>query len=268
MNALLKKACMIAVVVIIALMFLFGVVGCSKKSGAIWGSPYNVDYKIASADNVNAGIEVIVKGPAARLVVTLTDPEGRLMIKIIEKEEMIANCQTVTVPMRDLRGGTWVLAVKNFDTGQIVWKKNISLSLGSLAVADVKFDLVPQTGLMGNFVGYRLDGIKVVLKKDGNLPVKFTDAFAAIDGKECNIMSSIHPRVMVAQQQTVDMIVYYLPCDPGHRGIIKGTFFYGRDQSLVFEKEFVVPANRVQNITNHKCKIFAPGAPALLPRQK
>ncbi len=51
MNVSSKKSCATVLVVIIASVFLSGVIvyllGCSKKGDSTWGSSYSVDYIIA-----------------------------------------------------------------------------------------------------------------------------------------------------------------------------------------------------------------------------
>jgi hypothetical protein len=228
-------------------------------TGHNWGSSYSVDYTIASPDGFDARFKTTVKGPAAKLAVILTDPKGESDTQIIEKESMISNSQTVELPMRNLREGTYVLTVKTVEPEKVVWQKNIPLSLGQLAVADVKFDLTPN---LGPFEGYCLEGVNVVLNKDGNLPVKFADCSAAVDGNECRSKSIRSGVVMVDQQHTVGVQVNVLATAemekrdrargrlpylsalflPGEPHSVKGKLFYGEDRkSLEFEKEFVTP---------------------------
>ena len=141
--------------------------GCSS-------SPYSVDYTLDSGGGFYAGLKVTVKGPAAKLAVILTDPKGESETQIITKENMIGNSQTVELPMQNPRAGTYILTVKTVEPEKIVWQKSIPFSLGQLAVTDVTFDFSPNLG--PRFEGSVIDDIKVVLTKDGNLPVSLMNA--------------------------------------------------------------------------------------------
>jgi hypothetical protein len=172
----------------------------NKRAAQNWGSAYTVDYTVASEGEADARLKATVKGPAAKLAVILTDPRGESATQLIDKEYMISNCQTVELLMQTPREGTYVLTVKTVEPEKVVWQKKIPLSLGQLAVADVTFDFAPNLGQ--RFEGYFVNGIKVVLKKDGNLPVKFTGVSTALDGKECRQVSISSGQTMTDQQHT------------------------------------------------------------------
>ena len=239
-----------------------GVVLLLNSRTTNWGSAYTVDYQMASAGGFDASLKTTVKGPAAKLAVILTDPKGESDTQIIEKENMISNCHTVELPMQTPRAGTYVLTVKTVEPERVVWKKNIPLSLGELAVVDVTCDLSPN---FGPFEGYFINSIKVVLKKDGNLPVKFTDVSAAVDGKESHQSQITSGHTMIDQQHTVGILVNFSPTAemekldrvrgglphvgaffrPGERHLVKGKLSFGEDnRSVEFEKEFVVPQGK------------------------
>ena len=222
-----------------------------------------MDYKVVSEGDSDARLKATVKGPAAKLAVILTDPKGESDTQIIEKESMISNSQTVELPMQNPREGTYVVTVKTVEPEKVVWKKNIPFSLGKLAVTDVTFDLSPNPGQ--RFEGYFINGIKVVLKKGGTLPVKFTDVSAAVDGKEGHQIGISSGHTMIDQQHTVGILVNFSPTAemekrdrargglpytsalfrPGERHLVKGKLCFGEDnRSLEFEKEFVVPKDK------------------------
>ena len=71
------------------------------------------------------------------------------------------------------------------------------------------FDLSPNLGQ--RFEGYFINGIKVVLKKGGTLPVKFTDVSAAVDGKEGHQIGISSGHTMIDQQHTVGILVNFSP---------------------------------------------------------
>jgi hypothetical protein len=132
MSALLRKICG-CVVAITALALLAGTLvnwGCSKKDDVSQGSSYSVEYKIATMSGSDTVVEAVVKGPAAKLVVILTDPKGILSdVQKVEKEEMIiTNPQTVKVLMRNPQAGTWILTVKTVEPEKVVWQKKITFS--------------------------------------------------------------------------------------------------------------------------------------------
>lgn len=238
MNASLKKTYVITVVATVALV-LAGMVGCSNKTA------YSVDYKIVS-DGFNAGIEATVKGPAAKLAVILTDPKGVADIQTIEKSQMIANSQTVKVAMRDLQAGIWILAVKTIDPEKVVWQEDIPLSLGQLAVVDIgEFNLIPNPfGAVDDSLKF-LTGFKVVLKKDGNLPVEFIDYLVEVNGKKCSLGIPWSHFMVDGQDKISISVLPPIKCLPGERHMVKGKLFYGKDsQFLNFEKEFVVPQHK------------------------
>ena len=247
-------------------------------TGQSWGSSYTVDYNVVSEEASDARLKATVKGPAAKLAVILTDPQGESNTQIIGKEFMISNSQTVELPMQNPRAGTYILTVKTVEPEKVVWKKNIPLSLGTLAVVDVKFDLSPN---LGPFEGYSINGIKVVLKKDGQLPVKFTDVSAALDGKAGRQIGIRSGYTMADQQHTVGIVVNFLPtaemenrdrargrlpCTsalfrPGERHWVKGKLVFGEDRkSLDFEKEFVAPQDKKAADAEASVPVPSPGA--------
>ena len=91
----------------------------------MWNSPYNADYKVASWAN-RAVIKTTVNGPAAKLAVILTDPNGKSVASIIEKDRMISNSYEVETQMEKIQEGTWILSVKTIDPEKVVWQKKSS----------------------------------------------------------------------------------------------------------------------------------------------
>ena len=255
-----------------------GVVFLLNAGATNWGSSYTADYKVVSEGGFDARLKTTVKGPAAKLAVILTDPKGESDTQIIEKESMISNSQTVELPMRNLREGTYVLAVKTVEPEKVVWQKKIPLSLGQLAVGEVKLDLAPN---LGQFEGYQLQAVNLVLNKDGSLPVKFADVSVAVDGNDCSQKSIRSGCVMADQQQTISIFVYCNPTPemmkrdrarggspylmalfrPGERHLVKGKLLFGEDgKSLEFEKEFMVPQGKKIGVAEASVRAPSPGA--------
>lgn len=231
--------------------------GCGND-GSIMGGAYSAEYKI-TGDIYNVYVETTVKGPAAKLAVVLTDPNGESKISIIEQDEMMGNNKTVKVWMEKPSGGTWVLAVKTVNPEKIVWHKDILFSLDNFSAEDVKLDFTPN---LSRFKGYFIEGLNIIVKKDGNLPIEFTDISATIDGEKCfaRIGST---RMMVSQQYTVNASITCSPTPemekrdraegnlpfvsalfrPGEKHSIRGKIFFDKGhKSMDFKKDFVVPA--------------------------
>ncbi len=97
----------------------------SQAVGTVWNSPYSADYKVASWAN-RAVIKTTVNGPAAKLAVILTDPNGKSVASIIEKDRMISNSYEVETQMEKIQEGTWILSVKTIDPEKVVWQKKSS----------------------------------------------------------------------------------------------------------------------------------------------
>jgi hypothetical protein len=85
-------------------------------------------------------LNVTVKGPAAKLAVIVTSPQGESSSEIINKDDMVTNRRTVQVSIAKGRPqlGIWALTVKTVDPEKVVCKKEISFSLtesGQIKVA-------------------------------------------------------------------------------------------------------------------------------------
>ena len=220
------------------------------------GSPYSVEYKLF-ANRYYGGVQATVKGPAARLAIILTDSKGKSDVKIIEKEHLITNSETVSLNMEDPQAGTCVLAVKTFDPEKIVWQKKIALTPGISTVNDVKLKL-DYNPAFNNY--WRLSGIQIVLQQTGTLPILFTDASVTLDGIDCQcsleslgiwvpgqgkVNLSVIPKSKTKQQLAKTAEgghIFDQSYDPGERHLVKGTLFSGKDHTpLAFERECVVP---------------------------
>ena len=145
----------------------------AKITKDLWfSSPYSVDYKIFTD-----GIKVTVKGPAAKLAVILTNPEGKTRIDIIDKDQMISNSHTVTLSMGDQPDGTYILAVKTVDPEKLVWQKELPLFIGQLTAKDIDFGF--PKGHSGSIAA-------ICLQEPGNLPVAFKYGEVFIEGTRCD----------------------------------------------------------------------------------
>lgn len=239
-------------VVVAALVLLSGTavyLGCSKndsaaqKDGAVPGSSYTMDCKMIPMDGQRAGVEVTVKGPAAKLAVILTGPNGEAKSQIIDKDKMISNCQTVQLPIENPQVGTYVLTVKTVEPEGLVCKRDIPLILGQPTVESAKCSPGESYDTSKKVCGYVLASVTVSLKSEGSLPVKLAGSSLTVDGQAYPVI--IVPDIMVGQQCLVDIV----PTSSGtyafnSRHTVKGKLIYGNDnKSLDFEKEFVVPQN-------------------------
>ena len=252
-------------------------------SPSILGSPYSVEYKVVSLNEFHAGVEATVRGPAAKLAVILADPKGESAVQVIAKEDMISNSRSLQLPMQDPQAGTYVLTVKTIDPETIVWQKEITFSLRQLMVADVKFHFEPNHYFMGGLTGsFALGGLEIALRKDGNLPVSFTDVSVAVGDANRGFCSIVGDHTMIGQQQTVGVSMSLfstekmkeeerrrgwggLPSNyalfwPGDRYLVKGKLLYGKDRkSLDFEKEFVAPGNGTRGTGTQNTRERIPG---------
>jgi hypothetical protein len=246
-----------------AILFLLGTApGCSEQDGATWGSSYSVDYKVVSPGGDWAGIEATIKGPAAKLAVVLTDPEGKSEHAIVQKDEMMSNSHSVRLGMREPHAGTYVLAVKTVDPEAVVWRKELAFSAAQLSVKDVAFGFEPNTGK------FELRNVQIALKKDGDLPVQVRDVSFTMDGKTFG--GFVQGGMIVGDDEKLVVTVNMVPptkkqveqndiarrggefaplppisalFDPGERYSVEVKLFYGKDRTcLTFNKELVAPA--------------------------
>jgi GYF domain 2 len=212
------------------------------------GSPYTVDYKVAS-DSFNAVLNATIKGPAAKLGVILTDPKGESVSHIVEKDSMINNCQAVQLPIEDPQEGTYVLTIKTVDPEAVVLLKKFTFSPTQLTITDIRANFTRDTD-WGQFWGYRLSSVQVFIEKSGNLPIKLdtTNNRLSADGKE--YFANLDSHIIVDQRKILNIGLVpraVLSCSeeafkPGYKGVIKGKLLFGRGKCLEFQKEFVTPA--------------------------
>jgi len=155
-QSLSRKKTVIIVSVVIGFVILClsaSLMIMTGKDGSNLFSPYQVEYK-QYKDGCLPLLEVEIKGPAYKLAVMLTNPEGETEIEIIEKEEMIDNIEAVRVgwhswegklrgfrelyyePWRD-RGKkgpepllTYTLLIKTFNPEKVVFRENLKFSAG------------------------------------------------------------------------------------------------------------------------------------------
>jgi hypothetical protein len=231
----------------------------------VFGSPYTADYKIVS-EYQSVNVEVMVRGPAVRLAVILTNPKGESDHIIVEKDQMISNSHTVKLSIDDPQVGKYVLQVKTVDPEKVVLQKEFTFSLDQLVVEDIKFHLEPVRDFMGGLRGgFTLDGLEIAIRKEGNLPIVITGGSVAVGDAKCVSFIVAGGRIMMMdRKQTIGVSLWIAPTQkmgeeerrhgwgglpsnyalfwPGDRYLVKGTLVYGEDnKSLVFEKELVVP---------------------------
>jgi hypothetical protein len=284
MNLSLKKGSVVALVTI-ASMFLNSVVGCSKRDGGtgLIGSPYSANYKIATGRQ-SAILEVTVRGPAAKLAVILTDPQGQSDPTILEKVEMISNSHTVQMSMAHPKVGKYVLQVKTVDPEEVVWQKDIVFTLDKLVIEDISFHL----GGPYKEAFYELESIDLTVRKVGNLPVIFTGMSIQVGGvtgrtdslntMENGIMMTetktfnLPTRIMANEKMEAELrrrgrgglpTIDYAMFWPGDRYLVKGKLMYDDDmRSLDFEKELVVSSQSGKRTTTDTGRVV----PALTGR--
>lgn len=139
-------------------------------------------------------------------------------------------------------------------------RKGVDFSLNRLTVVDVTFDFAPW-----HYSGeYTLEGLGLVLRKDGNLPVEITDISIAVgDVQSHSHWIQFGQTIMIDRQQTVKVRGLWLANKKmqeedqrrhgglpllgavfrtGDKYLVKGKVFFGRErgQSVDFEKELVV----------------------------
>jgi hypothetical protein len=132
----------ILVVAAVAIVLAFW--GCSPSNSTnsgttgIFSSPYSVDCKIVNsplnrvADNLEIVhikvLDTTVIGPAAKLALVLTGPNGKTTVDIIKKDMMMANSYNIKLMMEDQVAGKWTLVVKTVDPEKVVCQKEVMLS--------------------------------------------------------------------------------------------------------------------------------------------
>jgi hypothetical protein len=233
--------------------------------GGLFGSGYSAEYNVVSL-GYRPGLEVTVKGKAAKLAVILTSPSGESNTDIIESERMITNNATVKLSMDDPQPGRYVITVKTFFPEAVVVKKNVDFSLNKVSVESVKFHLEPTRRFGGGTTGeYTLEGLTLGLRKDGNLPVEIADASIMVGDARCQFCNVASDRVMIGQQHAVAVRVSVSATEktregerrrgtaamlpslvavfaPGDRYLVTGRIALGKGQGqpLEFQKEMVV----------------------------
>jgi hypothetical protein len=113
-------------------------------------SPYSIEkYKVTTISGntmaTGACLHATIKGPAAKLGLFLTDPEGKVpshdgepAIEVVQKERMISNTCDVSLLMSLYgapKAGNWLLTVKTIDPEKIVLKKEITVTADMIANA-------------------------------------------------------------------------------------------------------------------------------------
>ena len=190
---------MVVALELVSLVFLGGA-GCSDNQGshqagnsssAVSGSPavsssqYSVSYNIGMTVNRYgdkfSGLNVDIKGPAAKLAVILTYPDNDSRIEVIEKDEMMANSKTIGFHVDNTGNGTYVLMVKTVEPEKVIWRKEISLNSGELTATDLNFGFFKkeQESFEARMV------VCMNVQQTGNLPIRYCNAKASIDGVEC-----------------------------------------------------------------------------------
>ncbi|MEN6406986.1 MAG: hypothetical protein ABFC77_11005 [Thermoguttaceae bacterium] len=144
----------------------------------VWGcsSPkYDIDYTIVENDRC-PGIELTIKGPAAKIAVLVTTPDNNTQTAIIEKEKMMANSASVVFwQERGLAKGKYIFCVKLFDSEKVAATKDVLLNLEKVEIVNFKF-VTEKCPWKEETPSYYIRKIVVTVKKEGNAPVLFLGA--------------------------------------------------------------------------------------------
>lgn len=154
---------------------------CSKSGGTATSSGYSAEYTLS--ESAYGGFDVTVKGPAAKLGVVLTDPDGKSVSKIISAEAMISNSATIHMVQKSFKAGTWTLNVKTVEPEKVVWQKRFDLSPGQLTGIKVKKfdqqrknqDIRPEENNWGLYAEFYIEN-------SGEMPCVVEDASFSING--------------------------------------------------------------------------------------
>lgn len=241
----------------------------NSKDGGISKGGFSMDYKIVENPGEPPRIAITVKGPATRLAVILTRPNGEAsIVETIRPEQMITNSCTVGRWLPDrgscVEAGKYTLTVKTFSPEEVVCQQDMVLSLEKLVVEDVKFNLEPVQKMMGGPIGaFTLKNIGIALRKEGNLPLGFSGGTCEVGDLRCQCMQVVRGSCD-GQTQRVALETHVFANDkteqadkrhgwggmpsvdamfwPGDRYLVKGRLFYSDDRTkyVDFEKELVV----------------------------
>ena len=162
---------------------------------------------------------------------------------------MITNSATRYFPIDGtMTPGKYTLMAKTFEPEEVVCKEEFTWSLRKLEMEDIKFDR--------KAMGYCL--FSVALRKDGDLPIRFSHASTVIDGKRYGAFysnnapfmrvmddgSAVSDRCIIEPQKTLTvgimgMTEFFLP---GNTYKVEVTLFYGEnsDKSVGVEKEVLI----------------------------
>jgi hypothetical protein len=241
----------------------------NSKNGGISKRGFSMDYKIVEDPGEVPRIAITVKGPATRLAVILTRPNGEAsIVETIRPEQMITNSCTVGRRLPDwgscVEPGKYTLTVKTFSPEEVVCQQDMVFSLEKLVVEDVKFDLEPVARMTGGSIGaFTLKNIGIALRKEGNLPLGFSGGTCEVGNLRCQCMQVVRGSCD-GQTQRVALETHVFANDkteqadkrhgwggmpsvdamfwPGDRYVVKGRLFYSDDRTkyIDFEKELVV----------------------------
>jgi len=251
--------------VVLLAMVLLGF-GCSKANvnnnvGVTSGggvSSYSGDYKVVPGLGGIVFVVTVSGGPVTKLGVTMSDPEGGSVTRVLTEEDMVTG-QGVRFQASP-EPGKWAITAKTFQ-GKIVWHKDIDWVAGQLSVDDV----------FPNIADGRLTGFMLGLKQTGNMPIIFTGIKSVkLDGLPAGSLPSLSmdDSVMVGEKYAMS-VRWQVAVPPGnHR--ISGGLEFGKSQTLDFSKDFVVPGqapgtrvvaqvSQQQNVPTPTRRRIAPG---------
>jgi len=189
-------------------------------------------------------INVNVKGSAKNLAVVITDPFGETESLQIRKDELLSGNKTVNFSVSNFEEGTYKIALVLLDSKIVVSRMEMPIFLKKVWVERV--EVITGKNPFGSADNQNLImGLKVSIKKDGNLPTRFNIANIFVNDKK--IILPLVKNVYDGKSQLVQIEMpggYSLKgFNPGDKCLIRGTLFYGETKNIDFEKEFTIGSN-------------------------
>lgn len=93
-------------------------------------SPYTVMFGKSTREGDTIYMAVTINGPAKEILVTHRQPNGKEISDIVSKVQLLSNNGHLTFPVSVAnleKGGTFVLTIKDVETGKIVWQETTVL---------------------------------------------------------------------------------------------------------------------------------------------
>lgn len=107
---------------------------CSLVIASLFGGPqYTVSQSIQESyieifGQTDYVLRVSVAGPARRIAVLVTNPQGKTITKVIEKEDLMDNKQDICFSFSSMQKGDYGITLKDFDTERIVGQQSFVIA--------------------------------------------------------------------------------------------------------------------------------------------